>query len=565
MFDKIKSSKKVWIPLVVFLACILAFAIIFPIIYCTVLKVDLNIAATQIEDSQKFKLEWDTSKPIDKMTIKVYHNSDLIRMEETTQLLELISGEKEIDGIYGKLTIKVEAKKGIYLAKKTVNVNLSADEYNIAPITATMPVTMFSLALDEITDNGRIPTFVWLKRSGAWNWNNVPNNVYPLPIADTSEFLDDNEKSIYKKTSAYVKELYEINKNSKFHLYYNDYFNYGWVQATIANGIPTENYNVVMLSDGTASFSYFNKHFDNSNAETEYARMAAQWAKLKKQVAKKGTYTVFSNVEIKAEKLREYAFVMAREESNVEWWLTRINGTLANNNPDFYAKVEATENIKVRDLKGLLDAIPTDNDAYFNVDKLKKLYKFSDNMFEKAVEQDKEIMVILGTWTDTENNTYFEQYVKATMAYYGDDYVYYYKGHPKNPTNSVKGKLERLESWGLIDIDSTIPAELIFFFNPEAFCSGFASTTFVSLTKEKSCALFNAAKNNFGEAYKDNMEIFMRKAIVGEYGVVTSDKSFILEFNDTTKYDIAVYNADKNKLNFYKLNEENSKYEEVSR
>ena len=45
--------------------------------------------------------------------------------------------------------------------------------------------------------------------------------------------------------------------------------------------------------------------------------------------------------------------------------------------------------------------------------KLKTLYNFSDTMFEKAEQENKQIMVILGTWTDTENATNFDAYVKA--------------------------------------------------------------------------------------------------------------------------------------------------------
>ena len=79
-------------------------------------------------------------------------------------------------------------------------------------------------------------------------------------------------------------------------------------------------------------------------------------------------------------------------------------------------------------------------DRWFKKADLKSLYKFSDTMFEKAEEEHKQVMVILGTWTETEQADYFDNYVKAIKAYYGDNYVYYYKGHPKNPTDTVECK-----------------------------------------------------------------------------------------------------------------------------
>lgn len=387
-----------------------------------------------------------------------------------------------------------------------------------------------------------------------------------MPTAKGNEFYTSDEKVMYEKTSAYVKELYKLNPDSKFHLYYNDYFAYGWVQATIANGIPTENYDVVLLSDGTASFSYFNAHFDNADtAESEYKQMASQWATTKKQVAKQGKYDTKSKTEIKAGPLREYAYVMTCEEPNVQWWLTRINGTLAVNNPDMYAKVEANPNIKVKDLNTLLQAIRNDEseNSYLNESSLKKLYNFSDDMFEKAAKNGKQIMVILGTWTSTENASNFDQYVRATMAHYGSGYEYYYKGHPKNPTNSEKGKLEKLTALGLTDIDSTIPAELIFFFNPEAFCSGYASTTFVSLAPEKCCAVFNQTMSGFNEAYKDNLDVFISK-LSGNLGNITvGSDSYLLEFAHLDLYDIAIFDNKTNKIQYYKKSGDT--YTEVAR
>ncbi len=560
-------SKKAWISIIVVCALIVAGLITFAIVYHTALRVDLKAKAAQQGESQTIDVTWDTSKPVDKVTVSVYHGNNLVNEVTMTKFEDVNAGQKAIEAYYGKMSVKVEVKKGIYTTSEKMNVNLSASEYNIAPITATMPVTQFSLSLPEVTDNGRIPTFVWFKRSGAWDWNSLPQNVHPIPVAaGSNEFLNSAEEKMYKRTSAWVKELYEINKDSKFHFYYNDYFAYGWVQATYGNGIPAENYDVVLLSDGTASFEFFNQHFDNANADAEYAKMAKEWKTLKKQVAKAGKYNKRSRFEIGADELREYAYVMATEESNVQWWLTRISGTLANNNPEFYNKVETNANVKVKNLGTLLANFTEDEGQYMTTTSLKALYKFSDDMFEKAAKEDKKVMVILGSWTDTENESYFEQYTKATIAYYGDEYVYYYKGHPRNPTNSVPGKLERLKSWGLIDIDSTIPAEMIFFFNPEAFCSGLASTTFVSLTDEQSCAIYNYKKDEFTESYKDKINVFMSKANASELGggLVPNDNCFLLEIEGDERYDIAIYNANKNSLKYYKYNTTTTSYELVT-
>ena len=559
-------SKKIWIPLTVVGGLVVLFAIIFPIIWCCVINVDLKASAEQIDESQQIRVQWDTSELVDSVTITVKHNGDLVSKEIITDFVTINSGEAVVDAYYGKMNIEVKIQKGIYTTSEKVKCDLSASVYNFAPLTATMPVTLFSLSLDEVTQQGTIPTFVWFKRSGAWDWNSLPENVYPMPVASPDEFLESGQKVIYDKTSKYIAELYSINPDSFFNLFYNDFYAYGWVDAVFGNGIPQENYKVFLLSDGTASFSYFNEHFDNENAEENYAKMAQDWKKLKTQVAEKGSYTEKSKgFVIDANDLREYAYVMAKEEANVEWWLTRINGTLAPNNADFYSQVESTQSVKVKDLNTLLTALEEDEQQA-----LKKLYKFSDSMFEKAEEEGKKAMVILGTWT--QNEYYFQDYVSAIQTYYGDEYVYYYKGHPKNPTYTEEGKLEMLESIGLIDVDSTIPAELIIFFNPDIYLSGYATTSFVSVpSPDKCCALFNMTKetaesNSGAQAYDENMDFFITKVESSDptYGeIVSDDDCYLLEFNDTANYEIAIFDASEKSIKYYKFNSDLGSYEEV--
>lgn len=132
-------------------------------------RVDFEMSATQIDETQNIYVTWDTSDYIDQITISLYHGKELIRQELLTDPVEVNAGERTLEAFYGKITVQVEIRKGPYRTSKKSTVKLSASEYNIAPITATMPVTIFSLSLPEITDNGCIPTFVWFKRSGAWN------------------------------------------------------------------------------------------------------------------------------------------------------------------------------------------------------------------------------------------------------------------------------------------------------------------------------------------------------------------------------------------------------------
>ena len=527
----------------------------------------LTISAAQINDSQSINIDWDVDKTIDTLKIEVYHdgtNVSTIIINDTTTIMK---GSYIIDAFYGKHIVRVTSynsyDKFTCTSTAEKEVSLTADEYIIAPITATMPVTLFTLSLKEITNNYTIPTFVWFKRSGVWEYSEMPENVDLIPVCKTDDFIHDtSQNGVYEKTSKWVKELYELNPNSKFNFYYNDYFPHGWMQATIGNNIPTSNYKVTLLSDGAGSFFYFNDCFDNDNVDTVYQEMKAEYETLKTQVNTTGKYTANSNdYTINSEELRKYIYIMAKEEANVDWWLTRISGTLAVNNASLYAELESLVqegSIKVKDLKTLLDAF-SENEKI----ELKRLYNFSDTMFEQAKNENKEVMVFLGTWNQDE--VYFNDYVKILKALYGDDYVYYYKGHPKSPTNSIDGKFENLDELGIIDIDSTIPAELIFFFNPEIFASGYQTSTFYSIDAEKSMAVFNIRKDALAEDYKDNLDCFISKVETTDetYGsLVTSQNCYVIEYNNNVNYDIAIYDMSTQEIVYYKSN--GTVYEEVN-
>ena len=104
-----------------------------------------------------------------------------------------------------------------------------------------------------------------------------------------------------------MKELYKINPDSHFNFFYNDYYAYGWMQATIANGIPTENYDVTLLSDGSASLTYFNDLFtaDDADYTATYNQMKTEYETLKTQIASKKYYKENDEAfEIEAGKLR---------------------------------------------------------------------------------------------------------------------------------------------------------------------------------------------------------------------------------------------------------------------
>ena len=86
--------------------------------------------------------------------------------------------------------------------------------------------------------------------------------------------------------------------------------------------------------------------------------------------------------------------------------------------------------------------------------------------------------------------------IRIDETYYGDDYVYYYKGHPNTPTGMWPEKQKQLDELEVIDVDSSIAAELILFFNSEISLSGYGTSTFNSASDDMACGLYNTTKKS---------------------------------------------------------------------
>ena len=523
-------------------------------------SVSLTASATQIEETKQATVNWKTNKNIRKVTINVYHKDNLEKSYTFADATTLLGKEAKITVPYGKTTLKVTVYKGICKKTKTVNLEVGASEYNIAPLMATMPVTMFTLDIDNITQNGTIPTFVWFDRGEHWNYANLPTNVHTFP-GITQEQLDRSHRDyIYDKTSEFVKELYDITPTAKFNFYYNDGWSNGYVRAVFANKIPETNCKLYLLSDGAYSFASFNTNFDDSaTAVSTYNSLKAKYELLKAQVASTEKYLDNnSNYALTYNELGAASYVLAREYDNVEWWLPRKSGVFAPNNTDMRTQIENDDKVVVKSLSTLYSNLSDDKKQA-----VKNLFNFGSSTFEEAIKQGKKSMIILGTNFEYEYD--FDLYVKATKKLNGDDFVYYYKGHPRYPAVLFEGREDYLKNLGLYEIESTIPAELLFFFNEEAFATGYQSSTFLSLTDEQSIGVFNTTLKDFTESYENNLNYVLKvtESTDATYGsLITSNKCIVAEFTNNTTYDIAVYDGSNDTITYYKKT--GSSYQEVA-
>ena len=522
---------------------------------------------SQIEKEQKIAVSWDSEYTIDKLEITVDHGGRVV--SKTTFEGDILSDQKvEVDAYYGKHVLTVDAAfegGGSMTVEKEIA--LSSDEYVIAPISGSMPQLYFTLNINEITKGGTVPAFVWLTRPDSWNWNKLPENVFAMPVVDIEEVLTHNNYNrMVEVTDAYIEELYSIDPNSKFNLYINDFNAYLYMKLMAGNGIPEDNYYVTLLSDGGASYAEFNNAFDSDHpdfdAYAKYLEMSAKLEALYAEVRETKDYYPSAKFTVDTSEFRQYPYVAAKEKDNVEWWILRAReGVLRSPDKDFINTVlndDKTEGIiEERSFASPLAAMTEDEK-----ETLRSFYNFKSETFQAAEQQGKRAMMILGSWANSENEPDFEAYVRFVKAYYGDEFVYYYKGHPNTPTSNHPHKQKQLEELGLIDVESSINAELILFFYPDIYMCGYDSSTFMSVERpEMACAMFNMKKENCTAEYKDLIGIYVSKLENSEnspYGELCREAEhdyFLAEFhNDTTVgADIAIYDDTDRKIDYYKI------------
>lgn len=519
---------------------------------------------TQVGEEQKFEISWNTEEKIDSMSVEISHNGDKVSEKELDST-EIAAGKAVLDAYYGRHTVNIEYEvEGKKYGEADKEITLSASEYVIAPISGSMPQLYFTLNMNEITKNGTVPTFVWLTRPGSWNWEMLPKNVYPMPNVDVKEVMThDNYDKMVENTNAYIKELFSINPKSKFDLYINDYNSYLYLKMLVANGIPESNYYVTLMSDGGGSYTDFNKAFNredkNFDADKKYDEMAGKLTELYKKVADEKDYRNDGSFPVSYDDFRQYSYVAAREKDNVEWWILRPRaGVLCSPDEEFINRVLNDDKkdgvIEERNFSTPLKNMNDEQKA-----QLKKFYNFNDEMFAEAEKQGKKAMMILGSWARPENEPDFESYVNLIKTLYGDEFVYYYKGHPNTPTSICPDKQKQLKKLGLYDVESSINAELILFFYPDIYMCGYNSSTFLSVeSPEMACAMFNMKKEDCDAEYKDLIGIYISKIednSKGDYSSLCKDKDhtyFLMQYNNEAK-DIGIYDADDDSITNYSV------------
>ncbi len=495
----------------------------------------------------EYEIPAEIAELYDSIEARVYHNDENGNLLFATEI-DATEKTANIKTSYGNLLIKLVGVKdytSALLATDTAAV--WTDEYNFATLNATFPVVYFTLELfsmdgeskanfEAANEGGKniqfiknVPTFVALERAAAYDWDKLPEKVHTMPNVAYEDSISGDFHKVNRAMADYIKELHEINPDSKFNFYCVDNYPELILKFFTAQGIDDDHFTATMISDGTASVSAFKYLYaDGETAESVYNETKTVWETAKAKAAN-GDPDYLANIPYAPNPeysvLWRYSTVIANEEDNIQWWCSRDNFTAATESQfmkDMLAEMNGTK-IQYFGINDMLSTLSEEDQT-----NLKDLFHFDGEMFAKSEEENKKSIVIIGTNWEYETN--LEGYIKLLQAEYGDEYVVYYKGHPRYPTGLNAEKTTIFETYGVVDIDATLAAELILFYCPDIDLTGFPSTTFKAAQDGKFLAMFDKTKEEgmqiaSTDGYGDVPTHFYTTVTVGDASFVKIENS----------------------------------------
>jgi hypothetical protein len=529
------------------------------------------------------------------VTAKMYWEKEERQSASVTkQLSELSDAAKTLTlevPAFGKWMVSAAYTQGEDTVQTTEEqaVGVVAERYNIAPITSTTPVLIYSMkmlydkGLNQTESGDPVPSILCLNRPDQYDWEKLPENVYANPLLTKSQngkaYGANKWQSIkIARMKDYVNELYALNPSSKFVFIVNDWMcRITLPQLVYLSDLPEDSYSLILVTDGSATYNLFRTVYGNTeNAQAKHDMLVASFKKFRDEVRKDPNYGYdleapkngYSNVPCEDGQvriLRELAYAIVDVE-DAQWWVVRKSkDTFEIEDEDFMKKVIADTRISNNYLNGLLSNVQ----AAGKEDIFRALYKFDDTAFQATRAKKKKIMMILGTAKAVENENPVDQFVNFTQAYYGDQFEYYYKGHPGWIIEGDKERLAHMAELNLQTLDSSIAAELFGFYNPDIYLSGYTSTTFQSIgSAETNGGLYNitkdAAYNTSKLEYAEKMDFFMTdmETTPPSEEILAlrpnpAHQNYLVEFNKTPEdTDIAIWDADIPFIYFFSKGED---------
>ena len=435
----------------------------------------------------------------------IFFNPDPI-LPEPTAPTETLSPEdaallEEIE------TIAANTNVGEKDESFTGNINVYMNWGTVSPLYSLLNVYT---DIDEAKKEGREPTksFMWYERAATANEKLLPENVTLMNNIDAKYNNGANNAENTKQCMGFFRKVYETYPNAHYTLFTDDLrAQYEFLMMNY-NGVPKEQYNVVLGTDGTATYSmiknYLYKNSDPTDVDQVMGDVNSNWDwyaywyhEYQKRIS---NHQVEQSRFINTNGGASFVVWEQASQDNVEYWVqwpqlmvSDVEGLneylqskmhiVEKHHNDMYAAL--SEESKKEFLNLVLAGSFRDTEYPTDTD-FKAMY---DEQYFPGYSEGKKYMIISGTSKDGENPA-FEESVDAVMNYFGDEYTYLYKPHPAWPAKNVEGREEYLKSKGIVELPAQTPMEVILWTYPNVNVGGYNSSLYMSATTKGQVKFF---------------------------------------------------------------------------
>ena len=432
-------------------------------------------------------------------------------------------------GYYGKHQLEITYYTGEEtIGKESIQVVELADEYNVVPLIATVPVlyyTLLDMDYDSITEymDPTVPTIIYLERNDAYEPQALPHNMSTCPFFADSDMMGgsgrlDNADSPYWK---YIEYLYKLGPTSKFNYYGNDDWQ-GQMFMLMDMHIPLDQLKFVFFSDGTGTYSTFRSIYGDGsgtdNSLATFAQYESRWNEIKNKY-NAGDDNYRSVLGSGFFDVRGYVSVLVNDpDVDAYWIVSRKNTDTFGSSALFSQKLVDNERLIQLGIADLFNALNSSE-----ADQFKSLYSIDTSQIDTS--DGKTVLIFLGTSTDSEVD--LRTYLTAMQGLLGDDYSCYYKGHPGHVFNQPEKREKILADLNVKTLDPAIPAELFSLFIEDAVYAGYPSSTFQNVDNECVMLTFKGQKST--PDYMDKVQMYIEKLGENSFRIVRGLRTGSLE------------------------------------
>ena len=314
------------------------------------------------------------------------------------------------------------------------------------------------------------PSLVYFERD-SYDIQNFPSYVALDPESGKGNFWDKQE-AMHLRMQKKIKTVFEENPETIFHLYVDDLRLYILKLWLWDNGIPDEQIQTTLLSDGTGSYILLKNRYSVGGLslwnqdKTEFERLKLE-----------NTTRLFERDKW------TYLMHVAAYQENIRYWLQF---------PEYLDSQSAEIQTEIDQIKNIIKIDPVDLWNKLSIteqSKYKKMARFTekDEAYYHTIfaADGKPNLIVAGT---NPSSDITKKGIELVLNKYGDKYNYFFKPHPADSKAvEILNQFPQLKK-----LEGTVPMELLFWFYEKniSIIGGHESTLYLSVPKGKAQFFF---------------------------------------------------------------------------